>query len=207
MIWELTLGVNMFNLRFRTNQHGFTLTEILVVLTIIGILSSLAVPSYMTYKYQTKRTEAMIVFTHVIKTSKVFWSQKGSFPGISIVKNGLPRASFSRNDKYIGSTQIFKACPVNEDCQLYNYDYHVGGRYYRMDQRNNIHPLLVQQTPITIDYSRFQFYAAGVLTGDTNRTGYADLIYYDSATNKVLQLCDSLEQIGPNCNPTQQINL
>ena len=42
----------------RKFSHGFTLIELLIVVTIIGILTSIAIPSYIQYAQQGKRADA-----------------------------------------------------------------------------------------------------------------------------------------------------
>ena len=62
------------------DQQGFTLIELMIVVTIIGILASIALPAYQTY---TKKAHVMegINLTGAVKSSIWdYWSANGNFP-------------------------------------------------------------------------------------------------------------------------------
>jgi len=55
------------------NQKGFTMVEILIVIAVIGILSSIAIPSYMSYKNKAYNASALSYMQFVSKSEESYW--------------------------------------------------------------------------------------------------------------------------------------
>ncbi len=65
-------------LRMARRDEGFTLIELMVVVVIAVILISLAVPSYMTYVRQSRRTEAKTALLDLAGREESYFSTNGS---------------------------------------------------------------------------------------------------------------------------------
>lgn len=58
---------------------GFTLIELMIVVVIIGILASIAYPSYTKWMYQTRRAEAQIALTKLANEQEKFYSECSAY--------------------------------------------------------------------------------------------------------------------------------
>lgn len=61
----------------RSRQRGFTLLELMMVVAIIGILASIALPSYQAYVYRAKAVEVVEVLDKLHTVLAGFQSEKG----------------------------------------------------------------------------------------------------------------------------------
>ena len=61
------------------NVAGFTLVELMVVVALIGVLSAVAIPSFLTYQARSRRAESYTNLAAIAKTQKSFQATKGAF--------------------------------------------------------------------------------------------------------------------------------
>lgn len=87
----------------RTRQQGFTLIELMIVVAIIGILSTVALPAYQDYTARAQATEGLNLATGLKSMVTEIYAQKGSCP--SNDADGLPKAS-DITGKYVASVTI-----------------------------------------------------------------------------------------------------
>src|SRR2546422_1681413 len=57
----------------RMNQRGFTLMELMVVIVIVAILAAVAVPLYINYVKDARRTEAKGAIAAVISAEQIYY--------------------------------------------------------------------------------------------------------------------------------------
>ena len=66
----------------RRGQSGFTLIEVMIVVAIIGILASIAMPAFRDYSARAKVSEALIQLTNCRNTIQEVYMSGGALPGI-----------------------------------------------------------------------------------------------------------------------------
>ncbi len=82
-------------------QSGFTLIELMIVVTIIGVLASIAVPVYRDYTIRTRVSEAASVFAPVKAEFALFYSENGTFPRWLTDMQRVPQTPVSYEGEYV----------------------------------------------------------------------------------------------------------
>ena len=62
-----------------SDSRGFTLVELMVVVAIIGVLASVAIPSFANYQLTSKRSEAFANLASLAKAQKAYYAEFNDF--------------------------------------------------------------------------------------------------------------------------------
>ena len=73
---------------FGRNQQGFTLTEIMIVVTIIGVLACVAIPMFQMVPQRSKSTEAVTALGMIRSAMRIYYVEHGTFANPSLFTDG-----------------------------------------------------------------------------------------------------------------------
>ena len=73
-------NIKKLSLRDLNNEEGFTLVELIVVVMMIGILSSIAIPQFMTAADKAKQKEATGIVAALLKAATAYSTEYGALP-------------------------------------------------------------------------------------------------------------------------------
>jgi|SRR5690625_204172 len=90
--------------RIRSNESGFTLIELMIVVAILAILMAIAIPAYQDYTIRAQVTEGMNLAGGAKSAIWDYWSSKGKFPDGN-AEAGMPDAD-SITGEYVSEVEI-----------------------------------------------------------------------------------------------------
>ena len=67
------------NANRRCRKSGFSLVELMVVVGIVGVLSSIAIPTFKTYAQRAKRSEAYLNLAGIYKAQKTYHAENNQY--------------------------------------------------------------------------------------------------------------------------------
>lgn len=68
--------------RSRT-RGGFTLTELMITVALIGTMSAIAIPNFLTYQARSRRSESFTNLAGIARAYKIYHGEKGRYPDMT----------------------------------------------------------------------------------------------------------------------------
>ena len=125
-------------MHFRLKQRGFTLTELMVTIMVIGILGAIAIPTYRTYIMKANRSDAKIALTNYAQQLERCFTTSQTYVGCVVLPSASPQG-FYTVDWDLGpaaTTYRLKATPVGNQAN----DTQCGT--FKLDQANVRSPVI-----------------------------------------------------------------
>ncbi|WP_428634259.1 type IV pilin protein [Sedimenticola sp.] len=92
-----------------SKAHGFTLIEIMITLAIVGIISSIAYPSYVAYVERTRRSECQGVISNFALAMERFFAANSTYAGAANggANTGTPAVSTFVSKCPLDGSQVY----------------------------------------------------------------------------------------------------
>ncbi len=110
-------------------KNGFTLIELMIVVAIIGIMATVAVPSFVRYQNRARRAESFANLAALAKTQKAYFAEYGLFVGAQMVPSTATgqNPGPEKRDSATVATEFSSVGWYPDGNIYYDYDTNTGG--------------------------------------------------------------------------------
>ena len=75
--------------RSQRSKRGFTILELMISVAIVGILAAVAIPSFRTYQWKAKRSEAYVNLGALANNQKAYFANSEAYLGVAPAEPGM----------------------------------------------------------------------------------------------------------------------
>lgn len=97
----------MIKIKIKTKKKGFTLMELIIVISIIGILASIIYPGFVSYTEKAKLTKAIQDAKTIVSAVDTYNSEQD----VTAINEGTILSSTDLSNAIIGSSKLIKKLP------------------------------------------------------------------------------------------------
>lgn len=108
----------------RERQKGFTLIELMIVVAIVGILASIAIPAYQDYVARSQVSEGVMIASSLKVALTDFYQSQGNCPPANTYDNitgGRYTATATHNAACVITVTLRGAVPVSSPVRGYQF--------------------------------------------------------------------------------------
>lgn len=107
----------------RARSRGFTLVEVMIVVAVIGILASIAYPSYQTQVAKGKRGEGRAALTQMLQDQERFFTQNNTYRAFTAGASGESFKTYSGDSRngtaYLLGARACSGSTIRECVQVF----------------------------------------------------------------------------------------
>jgi type IV pilus assembly protein PilA len=116
----------------KTHQSGFTMIELLIVIAVIGILATVAIPQYTQYKARANDADAKSTLHSIFLACKSYWTDNGT------AANCVISTITSTTYGYVQSAKISVSANGNENTFVATSSNIDSSNTFSLDSNGNI---------------------------------------------------------------------